>query len=98
MSIAALAALGTTWAVIGSTGTVAAIDNVGPDPNVPVFGLDQSLIAVDAAGLFSPVPPLGSPPSPPSWVPITLVGCGLGRTSTGRSSRGGTAASVPRRT
>jgi hypothetical protein len=55
-SVSALAALGTTWLDIGSTATVNAIDNIGIDSGVPIYGLDGNLVANDAGteagGLF----------------------------------------------
>jgi hypothetical protein len=56
-SVAALAALGTTWLDIGSTSNVNAIDNVGQDPGVPIYNLEGQLMADDATqntggGLF----------------------------------------------
>lgn len=55
--IAALAALGTTWKVIGSTATVNAIDNIGQDPGVPIYDLSGNKVAADdssgTGGLFS---------------------------------------------
>jgi hypothetical protein len=56
-SVAALAALSTTWLDIGSTATVNAIDNIGIDAGVPIYDLNGDLIASDAGtgsgGLFS---------------------------------------------
>jgi hypothetical protein len=54
---AALAALATTWTVIGSTESVDAITDIGSDPGVPIYDLLDSLIGNDATanagGLFS---------------------------------------------
>ena len=55
--VAALAALGTTWKVIGSTAAVDAIDNIGPDTGAPIFNLSGNKVAANATtgmdGLFS---------------------------------------------
>src|ERR1035437_8589492 len=63
-TIAALAALGTTWTVIGSTDSVNAITNIGADPGIPIYGLDGNEVADDAGtdsgGLFG-VSPLLEP-------------------------------------
>jgi hypothetical protein len=57
-SIAALAALGTTWQAIGSTATFNAIDNIGIDLGVPIYDFLGNQIASDASagagGLFTP--------------------------------------------
>ena len=59
-TIAALAALGTTWTVIGSTESVNAITNIGADLGIPIYGLDGNQVAVDAGtdsgGLFGSAP------------------------------------------
>jgi hypothetical protein len=56
-SVAALSALDTVWAVIGSTATVNAINNIGQEPGVPIYDLWGFLVAEDATtnsgGLFS---------------------------------------------
>lgn len=56
-SVTALADLGTTWSVIGSTSTVSAIDNIGEDPDVPIYNLEGGEVADDATtnldGLFN---------------------------------------------
>jgi len=56
-TIAALAALGTTWSVMGSTSSVNAIDNIGQDAGVAIYNLDGQEVASDATtssgGLFS---------------------------------------------
>jgi len=56
-SIAALAALGTTWTAIASTESVNAITNIGSDPGVPIYGLNGTEVVSDATtgskGLFS---------------------------------------------
>ena len=58
-----LAALGTTWAAIGSTTTVDARDNTGTNPllsaGVPMFRLDGVKVADDNADLWD-----GSPDAP----------------------------------
>lgn len=57
-SVPELAALGTTWKVVGSTQTVDAIDNTGTDPDnpahtsVPFYRLDGVQVAVDNADLW----------------------------------------------
>ncbi len=56
-AVAALAALGTTWTIIGSTPTVNAITNIGQDAGIPIYNLDGLEVADDATtssgGLFS---------------------------------------------
>jgi len=56
-AVGSLAALNTTWTVIGSTPTVNAIDNIGQDPGVPIYNTAGLLVANDATtnsgGLFS---------------------------------------------
>ena len=56
-AVGALAALDTTWTVIGSTPSVNAIDNIGQDPGVPIYNTAGLLVAGDATtssgGLFS---------------------------------------------
>lgn len=52
---AELAALGTTWKVIGSTPTVAATNNTGTNPSstgVPIYRLDGTRIADDNSDLW----------------------------------------------
>ena len=54
-SVAALAALNTSWFAIGSTSQVNAIDNIGQDAGVRIFDFAGLEVAADAttSGLFS---------------------------------------------
>jgi hypothetical protein len=82
-TIAALAALGTTWTVIGSTESVNAITNIGADLGIPIYGLDGNQVAVDAGtdsgGLFGSAPllaPIGSTEN--GTIPFPWVWTGAG--------------------
>ena len=44
-----LAALGTTWTVVGATVAVNAQTNIGIDPGVPIYNLGDQLVANDAS-------------------------------------------------
>jgi hypothetical protein len=56
-SVPQLAALGTTWSAIGSTGTVNAYDNTDTNPNTaigdPIYNLGGNLVASSNAVLWS---------------------------------------------
>jgi len=52
-SVPALAALDTTWSVLGSTSTVSAINNIGADPGVPIYNLEGYEIASDVPYLVT---------------------------------------------
>ena len=86
-SVAALAALGTTWLDIGSTATVNAISNIGIDAGVPIYDLEGNLIASDAGteagGMFS-----GTLYSPPDFTEYGATST-LGWVWTGATVQGG---------
>jgi len=102
-SVAALAALGTTWLDIGSTATVNAIDNIGVDSGAPIYDLEGDLVANDAGteagGMFSgsllyPIETTetGAPSATDAWTGTDPAGsaspCPLGDVACGGGTAG----------
>ncbi len=55
--IPALAALGATWTVIGSTPTVGALTNIGTDAGALVYDLEGNEVAASTSAMFTGVNP-----------------------------------------